>query len=260
MKPLSVVIIAKNEEKNIRRCLESVAWASEIVIVDSGSTDRTTEIAREYGANVFDRPWNGYGAAKKEAVNRAAGDWILSIDADEEVSPELKDEIQQILSGDLPHAGYFINRKTMFLGRWIKHCGWYPDYILRLFRKSKGDFNDAVVHEKVVVEGDTGYLKSDLLHYSYPSLEDYFRKFSWYTTLGAEEAARRGVKAGWFDIVVKPVLSFVSHYVLRQGFRDGLEGFMVSVLSSISVMVKYAKVREINRSEKVKREEYVEVA
>ncbi len=260
MKPLSVVIIAKNEERNIRRCLESVSWADEIVLIDSGSEDMTTEIAREYGVNVFVCPWNGYGAAKKEGVDRAAGDWILSVDADEEVPPALRDEIQKMLSIETSDAGFFVKRKTMFLGRWIKHCGWYPDRVLRLFRKSQGNFNDAVVHEKVVIEGAIGVLTNELLHYSYPSLEDYFRKFGWYTTLGASEAARRGVKAGWFDITVKPILSFFSHYIIRQGFRDGVEGFMISVLSAIAVMVKYAKVREINRNKEITEKEHVEVA
>jgi glycosyltransferase involved in cell wall biosynthesis len=260
MKPLSVVIIAKDEQKNIRRCLQSVSWADEIVLVDSESEDSTVDIAREFGARVFSRPWNGYGTAKREAVSKAAGDWVLSIDADEVVSRELRDEIKDILESEAAFAGYFVSRKTMFLGRWIKHCGWYPDFVLRLFRKSQGNFNDAVVHEKVVISGEVAYLKNELLHYSYPSLEEYFRKFTWYTSLGADEAVRKGVKAGWFDIAVKPVLSFLSHYLVRQGFRDGLEGFMISVLSALAVMVKYAKVREINRTGKTSREEYVEVA
>ena len=257
MKPLSVVIIARNEEKNIRRCLQSVAWASEIVLVDSGSDDGTVEIAREFNVNVIDRPFTGYGPAKKEAVNNATSDWILSIDADEEVSPRLKDEITNILADEnVQCAGYFVRRKTLFLGRWIKHCGWYPDYILRLFRKSHGDFNEAVVHEKVVLSGATGHLKGELLHYSYPSLEDYLRKSNWYTTLGANEAFKKGIRAGWFDIVIKPILSFISHYIVRQGFRDGLEGFMVSALSAVAVMNKYTKLRELHRNGKGTDEHY----
>jgi hypothetical protein len=156
--------------------------------------------------------------------------------------------------GDAGRDGYYIPRRTLFLKRWISHCGWYPDYVLRLFRKSRGNFDDAVVHEKVVVSGAAGYLKNDLLHYSYPTLEEYFRKFDWYTSLGANEAAKRGATAGWFDVAVKPILSFVSHYLLRQGFRDGLEGFLISVLSSMAVMVKYAKLREIRKNEGTKEE------
>lgn len=250
MKPLSIVIIARNEEANLRRCLESVAWADEIVLVDSGSSDRTVNIAREFKAKVIDRPFSGYGPAKKEAVSNATSDWILSIDADEEVSPLLREEIQSILATeDAPLAGYFVRRKTLFLGRWIKHCGWYPDYILRFFRRSKGDFNDAVVHEKVILDGPIGKLQGELLHYSYPTLEDYLRKSNWYTTLGAQEAHKKGIRAGWFDIVIKPILSFISHYIIRQGFRDGLEGFLVSGLSAMAVMTKYTKLREIQRSD-----------
>lgn len=259
MNPLSVVIIARNEAKNIGRCLASVSWADEIIMIDSGSEDDTVAVAESYGARIFDRPFTGYGTAKREGVEKATSDWILSIDADEEVTPELRDEIKTVLNRETNEAGFFIKRKTMFLGRWIKHCGWYPDHILRMFRKSRGNFNDAVVHEKVSVEGATGVLKNELLHYSYPSLEDYFRKFGWYTTLGAEEAARRGVRAGWFDIALKPPVSFLSHYVMKQGFRDGLEGFLVSVLSAMAVMVKYAKVREINKTAKTTKEEYAQV-
>ncbi|UCG62697.1 MAG: glycosyltransferase family 2 protein [Candidatus Zixiibacteriota bacterium] len=250
MNPVSVVVISKDEEKNIGRCLQSVSWADEIVVVDGGSTDRTLDIAREFNAIIINRSWSGYGPAKQQGVNRATSDWILSIDADEEVSPKLRDEIKDVVNLDGDVAGYYIRRKTLFLGRWIKHCGWYPDYILRLFRKSRGDFNDAVVHEKVCVNGRLKHLESELLHYSYPTLEDYFRKFNWYTTLGAEEAYKKGVRAGWFDIVIKPILSFISHYVLRQGFRDGLEGFMVSALSAVAVLAKYGKLREIHRNDK----------
>ncbi|HKK20384.1 MAG TPA: glycosyltransferase family 2 protein [candidate division Zixibacteria bacterium] len=250
MKPVSVVVISRDEERNIGRCLESVGWADDIVLIDSQSQDRTVEIAQEHGARIFSPVWRGYGAAKQEGVRQARCDWILSLDADEVVTPELTEEIKHVLSEEDPASGYYLPRRTQFLGRWIKHCGWYPDHILRLFDRAKGGFTDAVVHEKVVVEGRTGYLKNDLLHYSYPSLEDYFRKYNRYTTLGAEEAYRRGSRAGWFDIVIKPYVAFLKHYIARQGFRDGLEGFLVSILSSSAVMVKYAKLREIQRQKR----------
>lgn len=256
MKPLSIVIIAKNEQRNIVRCLKSASWADEMIVMDSESTDDTAELARTHGARVFAHEWQGYGAAKRAAVDKASHDWIFSIDADEEITDQLRQEIQALLNGDARHHGYFVPRRTLFLRRWIKHCGWYPDYVLRLFKKSQGNFDDAVVHERVVINGGTGYLKSDLLHYSYPTLEEYFRKFDWYTTLGAREAARRGAHAGWFDITVKPMLSFASHYLIRQGFRDGLEGFLVSVLSAAAVMVKYAKLREIQQRKTAKEKTY----
>jgi len=247
---LSVVMISKNEEKNIRRSLQSVSFADEIILIDSQSEDRTVEIARELGAKVFSPEWAGYGPAKMAGVNHATHDWVLSIDADEVVSSELAEEIAGILSGNSDRAGYYIPRKTMFLGRWIKHCGWYPDYVLRLFRKSKGDFDGAVVHEKVVVDGSTARMENELLHYSYASLDDYFAKFNRYTTLGAQEALKKGVKTGWSDLIIRPPVSFIKHYISKQGFRDGLEGFLISVLSSIAVMVKYAKLREMNKHRK----------
>ncbi len=247
MKPLSVVVISRDEELNIANCLASVSWADDIVLIDSQSVDRTVEIAKEHGARVFSPIWNGYGPAKQEGVRQAKHDWILSLDADEVVSPELANEIRQVLNQDHDLAGFFIPRKTQFLGRWIMHCGWYPDHILRLFDRNRGGFTDSVVHEKVIVSGSTGYLRNDLLHYSYPSLEDYFNKYNRYTTLGAEEAFRRGVRAGWFEIAIKPYVAFLKHYIARQGFRDGLEGFLVSILSSSAVMVKYAKLRELHR-------------
>lgn len=245
MAQVSAVIITKDEQANIGRCLASVAWTDEIILVDSGSTDETREIAAEAGAIVHEINWRGYGPAKAYGVDQATGDWILSIDADEEVTPTLRDEIGRTLSGDSSHAGYDMPRLTRFLGRWIRHCGWYPDRVLRLFRKDCGNFNDAVVHEKVELNGTIGHLSSDLLHWCYPTLDHYLTKSNTYTTLGAQQAYDRGRRAGWFDLTARPVASFVSHYVVRQGFRDGLEGFLVSSLSAVAVMNKYAKLRTL---------------
>ncbi len=239
---LSVVVITKNEEANIERCLSSVEWADELVIIDSQSTDKTVEIATRFGARIFSPVWRGYGPAKQEGVDRATHEWILSIDADEVVEPTLAKEIQDVVASETDRAGYYMPRKTEFLGRWILHCGWYPDRLVRLFRKSKGRLSDAVVHEEVVVDGPVGYLSGHLLHYSYPDLEHYLRKFNTYTTLGAEEAFRAGRKAGWTDLVVRPPVAFIKHYISRQGFRDGVQGFIVSVLSATAVLVKYAKL------------------
>ncbi len=239
---LSVVIITKNEEANIERCLSSVDWADELVVIDSQSTDKTVEIATRFGARIFSPVWRGYGPAKQEGVDRATHEWILSIDADEVVEPTLAKEIQDVVASETDRAGYYMPRKTEFLGRWILHCGWYPDRLVRLFRKSKGRLSEVVVHEEVVVDGPVGYLKGHLLHYSYPDLEHYLKKFNTYTTLGAEEAFRAGRKAGWADLVVRPPVAFIKHYISRQGFRDGVQGFIVSVLSATAVLVKYAKL------------------
>ncbi len=255
---LSVVVITKNEEQNIYRCLDAVRWADEIIIVDSQSTDRTLEIVKQFHAKVYSPVWRGYGPAKREGVAHATGDWVLSIDADEVVTPELAGEIQDIINGETPYDGYYMNRRTNFLGRWIYHCGWYPDRVLRLFRRGKGNVTDSPVHERVKVNGKTGYLKGELLHYCYPTLELYLSKSNTYTTLGAEEAFRRGKQFRVFDIVIRPMVSFISHYIIKQGFRDGLEGFLISVLSSVAVMVKYAKLRQMYKHEKTKAETDVE--
>lgn len=248
MSRLSVVLITKNEERNLARALESVAWADEILVVDSHSEDKTAEIARRFGARVIETDWPGFGIAKQRAVDCANGEWVLSLDADEVVTPELAREIRSTIDGNGTTAGYVVPRRTNFLGRWIYHCGWYPDPVLRLFRKSHGRFDEAPVHEKVILDGPTGRLQGELLHYSYPSLELYLEKMNRYTTLGAEEAFRQGKRAGVSDIALRPLVAFVKHYVSKRGFQDGLEGFVLSVLSAISVMVKYAKLRHLQRT------------
>jgi glycosyltransferase involved in cell wall biosynthesis len=248
---ISVVIITKNEEKNIARCLESVKWADEIVIVDSQSEDRTLEIAEKYNAKIYSPPWHGYGPAKKEGVDKASNDWIFSIDADEEVSEQLKKEMLTILSNhDNKTFGYFVPRLTNFLGRWIKRSGWYPDYVLRLFNKEHGNFNDAVIHEAVEINEPKAYLKSDLLHYSYPDLDEYFRKFNLYTTIGAEELFKKGKKSGFVNICLRPIVAFIKQYIIKLGFLDGMEGFLVCYLSAKAVLVKYAKLRTMIRKNK----------
>lgn len=247
MSRLSVVIITRNEEANLSRCLEAIKFADEIVVVDSGSVDKTIEIARQFGAAVHEIEWHGFSAAKREGVARAGGDWILSVDADEVVPPQLADEIRAVIEKPEGRVGYYLPRRTRFLGRWIYHCGWYPDPVLRLFRKAEGNFDESRVHEKVVVKGPTGTLEHDLLHFSYPTLQVYFEKLDRYTTLAAEEAGQNGRGAGAYDIIVRPFACFVKHYFIRRGFLDGLEGLMISVLSACYVMTKYAKIRELTR-------------
>lgn len=244
---LSATIITYNEESNLRRCLESVKWVDEIIIVDSNSTDATLEIAREYGAVIHEIKWQGFGHAKQTCVDKATSDWILSIDADEELTPELTWEIRQIISSDSEYDGFDIPRMTNFLGRWIKHCGWYPDRILRLFRRDKGHFDGAKIHERVILEGLIGHLRCDLLHHCYPNLDLYLEKSNRYTSVGAQAAFDRGKRTTFFDLVVRPPVSFISHYLVRQGFRDGVEGFMVSVLSAVAVFNKYAKLRSLQK-------------
>jgi glycosyltransferase involved in cell wall biosynthesis len=249
MNELSVVVITRNEEANLPRCLDAVRWADEIIVVDSHSSDTTVEIAIEHGARVIDHNWSGFGPAKQVGVDAASGPWILSVDADEEVTPELAAEIQSHIASSDAAVGYYIPRRTNFLGRWIGHCGWYPDYVLRLFRKEKGRFDGAVIHERVVVDGSTERLKHDLLHYCYPDMESYLAKSNKYTTIGAEQAFASGKRTGLFDLTLRPAVSFFSHYLVRQGFRDGLEGLMISALSASAVFVKYAKLRKLSNTE-----------
>jgi glycosyltransferase involved in cell wall biosynthesis len=249
MDSISAVVITKNEEANIVRCLRSLDWVDEIVVVDSGSSDDTRQLATEAGAVVYETGWSGFGPAKAFGVEKATSRWILSVDADEVVTPQLAEEIREILTVGTNRHGFEMPRRTNFLGRWIHHCGWYPDRVLRLFLKSAGRFDEAPVHERVVVNGDVGRLKGELRHYSYPTLEHYLAKSNRYTTMGAQQAYENGKRAGWFDLVIRPPVSFISHFIARQGFRDGVEGLMISVLSAVAVMVKYAKLRALQKAE-----------
>lgn len=249
METISAVIITRNEQANLPRCLASVKWCDEIVVVDSGSTDDTRELAWEAGATVHQIDWKGYGPAKRFAVEHATSEWILSLDADEECTPELREEIGHILSCGTDCNGYDMPRLTNFLGRWIRHCGWYPDRILRLFRRKCGTFTDASVHEHAVVTPPIGHLKTDLHHYSFPSLEHYLEKSNRYTSLGSDQAYRSGRRATLFDLIIRPPWSFISHYVFRRGFLDGTEGFLVSILSAVAVLTKYSKLRSLHRQQ-----------
>ncbi|MEW5795977.1 MAG: glycosyltransferase family 2 protein [Candidatus Zixiibacteriota bacterium] len=247
MKKLSVVIIARNEEANISRCLESVQWADEIIVGDSGSDDRTVPIAQSYSAKIVTYVWRGFGPAKQIVTDHAEGEWILSIDADEEVTSDLADEIRAAIADSGGIVGFRLPRRTQFLGRWIAHGGWYPDLVLRLYRRGRGRFTDAHVHEEVLVDGPTGCLGHDLLHYSYPNLDVYLDKLNKYTTLAAEDALRRGQTAGPARIIFNPLAKFLKQYILRAGFLDGREGLLLAVLSAGYVMTKYAKLWDLRR-------------
>jgi glycosyltransferase involved in cell wall biosynthesis len=244
---ISAVIITRNEEANLERCLRSLAWVDEIVVVDSGSTDRTVEIARGVHAKVLHREWCGFGPAKQYALEQATGEWILSVDADEEISATLKDEIVQAVGGAASCAGYYLPRRTQFLGRWIRHSGWYPDYVLRLFKRDGGRFTEALVHEKVEVAGTVGRLTNPILHYSYPTLEAYLRKLDHYSTLSAQRMFDAGKRSWTWGMTVKPAAAFVRKYLFQQGWRDGWEGFLIATLTATGTRLKYAKLRSLSR-------------
>lgn len=248
MTRLSVIVITHNEERNIDACLASVRWADEIVVVDAQSSDRTVEIASKHTPHVHVKPWIGYAEAKNFALSRASSDWVLWLDADERVTPELAKEIQQVVrqnSGE--PAGYSFPRRAYFLGKWIKHCGWYPGRVVRLFRRGAGTFSDSMVHEHVILDGSVGKLTHDLLHYTDENLDRYFAKFNRYTTLAAEELVAKHRSFRLLDLLVRPPVFFFKMYVVRLGFLDGIPGLILCVLSSSYVFTKYAKLWERSR-------------
>ncbi len=242
---ISATLIAGNEEDRIGDALASVAWADEIiVVVDARSTDRTAEIARQYTDRVFVHPWSGYAAQKRFAQEQATHEWIFSLDADERVSPELWHSIEQLKREGPRHDGYRVARRAWYLGRWIQHSGWYPDYQLRLYRRDRARWVGEYVHESVRVEGSVGTLKGDLWHLTRRSLSEHHEVLNRYTTLAAEEAFAHGKRAGWFALCVRPLLAFLRSYVLRQGFRDGIPGLVISGFAAYYVFLKNAKLWE----------------
>jgi glycosyltransferase involved in cell wall biosynthesis len=250
----SVVIITHNEEANIGRTLASLQplvadGKGEIIVVDSGSTDRTVEIAKSYGAKVFIEEWKGYAAQKNSAIDKAANNWVLSLDADEEVSSMLAEDIIALLKTPSKPSGFFIPRKNMFLGRWIRHGGFWPDPKLRLFDKSSGRFEDRAVHETVKFRALTGKMVSPLIHHSYPTLADYIDHMNRYSSLGAEMAVAKGARGfSLFNIIVRPLATFIYNYFFRLGFLDGREGLLLHLYHATYVSWKYSKAWELARN------------
>ena len=246
---LSVAMITLNEEKILDKTLAAIKdIADEIVIVDSGSTDKTKSIAQKYNAKFFVESWKGYGPQRNSAIDKCSGEWILNIDADEEISPKLKDRIKKIKEENSDKKVYSINFTSVCFGKKIKHGGWSNSYRIRLFRKEAGRFNDNMVHEEFQT-GDKVYtLKEEIYHHSYISLEDYFNKFNRYTTEGAIEYYKKGKKSNVFQIAINPMFKFLRMYIIRLGFLDGIEGFVLACTSAMYTMVKYYKLKEIYRN------------
>ncbi|MCM2323606.1 MAG: glycosyltransferase family 2 protein [Oligoflexia bacterium] len=239
--PLSVTIITLNEEENIARAIRSVRWADEVLVVDSGSVDGTVAIARELGARVLHNPWPGYGAQKNLAQKSVKNDWVLSLDADEEVPAALASEIQALLSsGEPPAKGYAFPRKTFYLGRWIRHGGWYPNYLLRLADRRFASWSEPQVHESLRVRGAVERLESPLHHYSFRTIHDQILTNLNFARLGSQELARKGRRPSLVRLLLKPPGKFVETYLLKRGFLDGLAGFIISVNAAYSVFLKYA--------------------
>lgn len=251
MSTLSVVIITFNEADNIRECLESVKWADEIVVVDSLSTDRTRELAREYTEHVIERTWQGHVDQKNFALERATSDWVLSIDADERVGPELAAEIRQAVQRDDPRiVGYTMPRRTFYLGRWINHGGWYPNRKLRMVRRGKAHWGGVNPHDHLYADGSTADLKGDLVHYTYRDIADHLRTIDSFTTIAAREMYSKGRRTALPYMLLNPPLRTVRMYLLRAGFLDGVPGFIVAALAGYYVFLKYAKLWELCRREK----------
>jgi len=235
---LSVIIICKNESLNIRSCLESVVWADEIIVVDSGSVDDTVAICREYTPHVYIHDWPGFGAQKNRALDYASKDWVLSLDADERVTPDLHAELVRAMTG-AEMEGYFVPRLSQFCGHFIRHSGWYPDYVLRLFKKSNGRFSDDLVHESVVLQGNAGKLSCPLLHYSYRNEADVNRKVEQYATAAARQMFQKGKVATVADAPVRAGWAFFRTYCLRLGFLDGTAGFNIARMNARTTYSKY---------------------
>lgn len=247
MPKLTATIITLNEAAHIEACLASVAFADEILVVDSGSTDGTPDLARAKGARVVVRDWPGYSAQKNFAAAEAAHDWILSVDADERVSPELAREIQSTLTGELSAAGYRLPRVTWHLGRWIRTTDWYPDYQLRLYDRRRAEWNGRRVHESVTARGPVGQLRNDLQHYAYRDISHHHQTMDRYTTLAAEQMAAEGKDASLAGLLLHPPAAFFRNYVLKRGFMDGAPGAIVSAMNAHYVLLKYAKLWALRR-------------
>ena len=255
---LSVAIITHNEEANLARTLRTVSWADEIIVVDSGSTDRTTEIARSFNARVIEHLWTGFAAQKNFALSQCTGDWILSLDADEELSHELQFQMQSLLMSKPTADAFFLKRRNLFLGRWIRHGGFYPDPKLRLFRRTAANFvhtpqfEERPVHETIVFDGISATLDYDLIHHAYPTLSTYIEHMDRYSSLGADILLAKGLSSRSTlsficNVWLIPQLTFLWNYFFRLGFLDGREGLLLHLYHAIYTSWKYAKAWELAR-------------
>jgi glycosyltransferase involved in cell wall biosynthesis len=259
---ITAIIISLNEEANIQRALESLGWADEIIVVDSGSTDRTVEIARRFTGNVIVKDWPGYSAQKNFAAEQASNDWIFSLDADEELSPQLISEIVTLKgAGDAGRAsglsstgsltadvaGYEMPRRCRYMGRWIKHSGWYPDYKLRLYNRKAGSWKGEFVHESVKVQGEVRRLHGDLLHYTVRSASEHHQRMDRYTTLAAEEMRKNGKRASAGALMISPIATFIRSYVFRLGMLDGTPGLAIAYFAAHYAFLKSVKLWEMEK-------------
>ncbi len=239
---ISAIVITRNEERNIRACLDSLAWVDEIVVVDAGSADATAAICREYTDCVMVTDWPGFGPQKNRALDAASGDWILSIDADERVSEALRDELRAISEDPGSAPCWLLPRRSNYCGRMMRHSGWYPDYVLRFFRRDAGHFSEDLVHEKVETDATPARARNDLLHYPMENLEDVVDKMNRYSSLAAEDKYRRGERSSVLLAVLRGSWTFLRTYLFQRGFLDGRQGFMLAISNAGGTYFKYAKL------------------
>jgi len=251
---ISATVITFNEEQNIRDCLESIAWVDEIIVIDAFSTDTTVAICRQYTDNVLQRQWPGHVLQKQFALEQARGQWILSLDADERLSPEAAAEIRQkAVDGGSAADGFMFPRQSFYLGRWIRHGGWYPDRKLRLVRRGRGRWTGDDPHDKLVVEGTTEQCSGKIYHYVYRDIAQQLKTVDSFSRITAAQWRREGMPARVLPMVVKPPLKFLETYVWKRGFLDGMPGFIIAMISSYYVFLKYAKLWELQSAQNTRR-------
>jgi glycosyltransferase involved in cell wall biosynthesis len=240
---ITATIITLNEERNIARAIESLRCCDEILIIDSGSIDRTVELAQNLGVQVIEAGWLGYAAQKNWAAEQAANDWILSLDADEALSEALEAEIWNLKKSGPKYDAYTMPRLARYLGRWILHSGWYPDRKIRLYHRAKAKWVGEFVHESVQVDGRLGHLESNILHFTCDSLSEHLKTLDKYTTLAAQEIAARRVKVPLYRLILDPLWTFLRSYILKRGFLDGHEGLIIAYMAAFYTFLKYSKAR-----------------
>ena len=244
---LSIIVIVKNEEPMIRECLASVAWADEIIVLDSGSTDQTVAICKEYTDHVYETDWPGFGPQKNRALDYATKDWVLSIDADERISYDLQTEIKRIIQMPKRHDAYSMPRRSNYCGRYMKHSGWWPDRVVRLFRRGKAHYSDDLVHERLITHGKVGKLKEPIIHESLLTLEQILNTMNSYSTAGAKMMSEENQQAGLCKAIGHGLWMFIRTYFLRAGFLDGKEGFMLAISNAEGTYYRYLKLMVLNR-------------
>jgi glycosyltransferase involved in cell wall biosynthesis len=252
MKRISAIVITKNEEANISDCLNSISWVDEIILIDAESTDKTIEIAQKFTSKIFNHPWEGFAKQKEFALSKVSNEWILSIDADERISPLLKDEIINLQENEI--AGYYLRRENYLLKKHIKSCGWDTDYQLRLVRKSKTSLTDRLVHEGFSVDGKTERLQNRLIHYTFTSIEKTMNKINHYSSLRSEELFKKKKKVSGFQIIAHGTAGFIKFFILLRGYTDGIHGLVISLLHSITTFLVYMKVWEKQTEKKFSEE------